>query len=181
MVQSITNNVNNDLANKNTFYFRERKQTKPFEDAEFLLTTEKSLSNDLTIATFLPASQIEQMQIKSIQQSEFIPKEFIAKVKTGKNHNSFYLGQKFGYIVCWLFILLFGVGVVDSESVPPGPIGLKQKQYTTTGYNCHDPISIRYIDKEQRCDPSFEDVVIPKEINWDILVHPLKQVYNGFW
>ena len=68
---------------------------------------------------------------------------------------------------------------MDGKNLPPDPAEVQQK-FTTTGYNCHNPISIRYIDNEQRCDPITKEFQDDKEVTWDILVHPLKQSFNGY-
>ncbi len=100
------------------------------------------------------------MKIESINQSESHAKEFTAKVKTGKNYNSFYLGQKFGHIISLvLLLLIFNIGIIDCEpasleksktsSLIGGNAG-KRQLYTTHGFNWHSPHSVEYIDEEQR-------------------------------
>ena len=183
LVQSLSNT--NNLADKHTLYFREAKQTKPHQEEEFLLTTSGTLPSDMSKALFISAKQVEQMKVKSICQSEIHDKEFIAKVKTGKNYNSFYLGQRFGHILSLFLILFLSFGVIDGTSVDQAEvktsniIGLKQKLYTTHGFNCHNPSSVRYIDKEQRCNSEKVDYQESEEHHWDILIHPAKRTYKG--
>ena len=58
-------------------------------------------------------------------------------------------------IIVFIFMLLFGV--LDGKVLSTDPSKVPQK-FTTTGYNCHHPLSIRYIDKEQMCDPVTDEL-----------------------
>ena len=171
-IQSLNNKAHSDLTDRKTLYLRERKKT------EFLLTSECEMPENISTVVFSPASKIEEMKVTSLQQDSSIPKEFVAKVQCGQNQRSFYLGQKFGYFLS-LILLLFCIGFVDC--LPPKPIGLKQTQYTTIAYNCHNPISIKYIDKDSHCDPDLKDMEHHEEIPYDILMHPLKQTFDGYF
>ena len=72
-------------------------------------------------------------------------------------------------------------GIVKGKQLPPQPAVIEQQQYQTFAYNCHSPVSIQYIDKEQRCNFKSEENKVHKMQNWDILVHPLKQTLKGSW
>ena len=67
------------------------------------------------------------------------------------------------------------------QTLPPQPAVIEQQQYQTFGYNCHSPLSIQYIDKEERCNYQSDNLKVHKPIDWDILVHPLKTSYKGSW
>ena len=58
------------------------------------------------------------------------------------------------------------------------PKPLAQK-YQTFAFNCHNPTSIRYLDKDKRCDLNTQRYVKPELRSWDILVHPLKGTLPG--
>ena len=65
------------------------------------------------------------------------------------------------------------------QTLPPQPAVIEQQQYQTFGYNCHSPLSIQYIDKEERCNYQSDNLKVHKPIDWDSLVHPLKMSYKG--
>ena len=67
------------------------------------------------------------------------------------------------------------------DCLPPKPIGLTQTQYTINAFNCHSPVSIKYIDKDLHCDPNLNDMETHEEIPYDILVHPSKQTFDGYY
>ena len=123
------------------------------------------------------------MKIEKITQSNNVPNEYTAKITNGKNNNFFFLGQKFGTILSMIFLLFFSIGIVESKNLPPSPkpLDLKQKNYEIYGFNCHNPESIQYIDKDQRCASNFNEFQSNNLLDWDILVHPLKQSYTGYW
>ena len=71
--------------------------------------------------------------------------------------------------------------MVSGKQLPPTPSVIQQKQYNTFAYNCHSPVSIQYIDKEERCHFQSDNTKIHKTQNWDILVHPTKLTNSGYW
>ena len=163
-------------------YFRGQQDIKPYQEVDILLTSTGSLLNNLSDAKFIPANKIEQMKIKEITQSNTVFNEYTAKIRNGRNNHSFFLGQKFCTILSIMFILFFSTGVVENKKLPPSPkpLDLKQKTYSIYGYNCHNPESIQYIDKDHRCNSNIDEFQDNKLVDWDILVHPLKQKYSGF-
>ena len=42
-------------------------------------------------------------------------------------------------------------------------------------------MSVKYIDKEKRCDINSNKFESDKTLDWDILIHPIKQKYKGYW
>ena len=144
-----------------------------------MLTCNTNSSNDFSDAIFSPAHNVQQMQISCIEQNEIYPNEYIAKISNGSNKTSFKLGQRFGFIfhILCLFFLIFGLA--SAKNLPPKPVNLQQKEYNTYAFNCHAPNSIKYIDKAKRCNYNPQNVNDETPIDWDILVHPLKQSYKG--
>ena len=75
-----------------------------------------------------------------------------------------------------LFILFFNLGLLDSKAVITEPL---LDKYRTFSFNCHNPISVKYLDKDKRCDLNTEPYAKKETRDWDILAHPLKGTLPG--
>ena len=53
------------------------------------------------------------------------------------------------------------------------------KEYNSYAFDCDNPLSIDYIDKEAQCEHKTNPTPNHKQIHWDLLFNPEKAQYSG--
>ena len=57
------------------------------------------------------------------------------------------------------------------------PLKNNENKYNSYAFDCDNPLSIDYIDKESCCQHENNPTPIQKQIHWDLLFHPNKAQY----